>query len=99
VIHQSPAPASRSDSKPDPARIDTSGGRTFTDRRTGGRVPHPSWNLRVAALEYAAAVEVSADDLPSTWDRLRKAAVRYTRARKRSGCPRGSEHRDRKGDE
>jgi hypothetical protein len=56
--------------------------------RRSGPVPHPAWNLRVAALEYAAAVEVSADDLPETWDRLRKAAERYTAAEKPKGRPR-----------
>lgn len=49
--------------------------------------PHPAWNLRVAAIEYAAAVEVSANDLPVAWDRLRKAATRYSAAKKKRGRP------------
>jgi hypothetical protein len=58
-----------------------------TGVKRSGPTPHPAWNLRVAAIEYAAAVEVSADDLPQTWDRLRKAAERYTHAEKRKGRP------------
>jgi hypothetical protein len=64
------------------------------DRRTGGRVAHPAWNLRVAALEYAAAVEVSADDLPVTWDRLRKAALRYAQADRHRGRPRNPQEEE-----
>ena len=58
--------------------------------KRNGPTPHPAWNLRVAALEYAAAVEVSADDLPQTWDRLRRAAERYVAADKHKGRPRAS---------
>lgn len=55
-----------------------------------GPYPVPAWNLRAAAIEYAAAVELSSPDLPQTWDRLRKAAERYTHAHKRRGRPRRS---------
>ena len=41
-----------------------------------GPRPEPAWNLKVAALEYAAAVE-SEHETRREWDRLRRAALRY----------------------
>ena len=52
------------------------------------REAHPAWNLRVAAIEYAAAVELSSLDLPQTWDRLRATAKRYAADEKSKGRPR-----------
>jgi len=49
-------------------------------------------NLRRAAVDYAAAVELG-DDLVGPWDLLRKAAIRYRDEPKFKGRPR-NEDRD-----
>jgi hypothetical protein len=45
---------------------------------------HPGDTLRLAALDYAAAVEAG-EDLKGPWDRLRVAALRYRTTPRRIG--------------
>jgi hypothetical protein len=53
-----------------------------------GPAPHPSRNLKDAALLFAAAVEDETKAPKKEWDRLAKAALRYSTALRLPGRPR-----------
>jgi hypothetical protein len=55
-----------------------------------GPAPHPSRNLKDAALLFAAAVEDETKAPKREWDRLRQAALRYQNEPRPRGRPRST---------
>jgi hypothetical protein len=55
-----------------------------------GPTPHPSRNLKDAALLFAAAVEDETKAPKREWDRLVKAALRYRNEPRTPGRPRST---------